>query len=239
MCQWTRLRPWNSILLPAKNNPARTSRRRRAAMIRNRTASFACGLIIAALVAPAQNAFAKDDFGRIVHHIEANYHVHRQHRWVMGLAGFTVKFWHIAGVKSFKGAIFENQPFVNAASDTRLDELVRAAMDSGWQPLVQSWDRHTGERTYVYAQDLGRDMKLLVVNLESNEAVVVQVKVDPQKLNDFIEETSVGRHHDRPATREEVEPQSEQKVELAAATFPDWDGICLFPQYDSQPLTEQ
>jgi hypothetical protein len=207
-------------------------------MIRNRSLSFACGLIIAALVASAQNAFAKDDFGRIVHHIEANYHVHRQHRWVMGLAGFTVKFWHIAGVKSFKGAIFENQPFVNAASDTRFDELVRAAMDSGWQPLVQSWDRHTGERTYVYAQDLGRDMKLLVVNLESNEAVVVQVKVDPQKLNDFIEETSAGRHHDRPATHEEVEPQSEQTVELAASTSTDWDGICLFPQYDSQPSTE-
>jgi hypothetical protein len=207
-------------------------------MIRNRSLSFACGLILLALVAPAQNAFAKDDFGRIVHHIEANYHVHRQHRWVMGLAGFTVKFWHIAGVKSFKGAIFENQPFVNAASDTRFDELARAAMDSSWQPLVQSWDRHTGERSYVYAQDLGRDMKLLVVNLESNEAVVVQVKVDPKKLNDFIEETSAGRHHDRRVPREEAEPQSEQKIELAASTSPDWDGICLFPQYDSQPVTE-
>ncbi len=122
-------------------------------MTRNKTLALACGLIIATLVAPAQNAFAKDDFGKIVHHIEANYHVHRQHRWVMGLAGFTVKVWHIAGVKSFKGAIFENQPFVNAASDTRFDEVVRAAMDSGWQPVVQSWDRRTGERTYIYAQD--------------------------------------------------------------------------------------
>jgi len=63
----------------------------------------------------------------------------------MGLAGFTVRFWHIGGVKSLKGAIFENQRFTNAASDTRFDEIVRAAMDSGWQPLVQSWDRRTGE----------------------------------------------------------------------------------------------
>jgi len=55
-------------------------------MIRNKTLSFTCGLIIVALAAPAQNAFAKDDFGKIVHHIEASYHVHRQHRWVMGLA---------------------------------------------------------------------------------------------------------------------------------------------------------
>jgi len=207
-------------------------------MIRNKTLSFACGLIIVALAAPAQNACAKDDFGKIVHHIETQYHVHRQHRWVMGLAGFTVKFWHFAGVKSFKGAIFENQPFVNAASDARFDEVVRAAMDSGWQPLVQSWDRHTGERTYIYAQDLGKDMKVLVVNLESNEAVVLQVKVDPKKLNDFVEETSAGHHRNRPTPREETAPQSENRVELAAATSPDWDGICLFAQEDAQPVTE-
>jgi hypothetical protein len=206
-------------------------------MIRNsRTFAFVY-FLLAAFVIPTQNAFARDDFGKIVHHIEAKYHVHRQHRWVMGLAGFTVKFWHVGGVKNFKGAIFENQPFVNAASDTRFDEVVRAAMDSGWQPLVQSWDRHTGERTYIYAQDLGKDMKVLVVNLESNEAVVLQVKVDPQKLNDFIEETSAGHHRNHPTTREETAP-SEDRVELATATSESWDGVCLFVQDDPQPAMQ-
>jgi hypothetical protein len=207
-------------------------------MIRNsRTFTFAC-LMLAAFLAPAQNAFARDDFGKIVHHIEVNYHVHRQHRWVMGLAGFTVKFWHVAGVKSLKGAIFENQLFVNTASDTRFDEVVRAAMDSGWQPLVQSWDRHTGERTYIYAQDLGKDMKLLVVNLESNEAVVLQVKVDPKKLNDFIEETNAGHHRSRPMPREETAPQSEDTVELADVSAQSWDGVCLFLQDEPQAATQ-
>ena len=210
-------------------------------MIRNsKTFTFAC-LVVAAFLMPAENAFARDDFGKIVHHIEVNYHVHRQHRWVMGLAGFTVKVWHIAGVKSFKGAIFENQPFVNAASDTRFDEVVRAAMDSGWQPLVQSWDRHSGERTYVYAQEVsskkGRDLKLLVVNLEPNEAIVVQVKVDPQKLNAFIEQT-VPDHHGRPVRRQEAGPESDPTVEVAAAASPEWDGICLFTQDDAQPAAE-
>jgi hypothetical protein len=207
-------------------------------MIRNKKVlTFAC-LMLAAFLVPAQNAFARDDFGKIVHHIEANYHVHRQHRWVMGLAGFTVKFWHVAGVKSLKGAIFENQPFVNAASDTRFDEVVRAAMDSGWQPLVQSWDRRSGERTYIYAQDLGKDMKLLVVNLESNEAVVLQVKVDPKKLNDFIEETNAGHHRNSPMRREETAPQGDEAVEVAVANSQSWDGVCLFVQ-DDQPAVMQ
>ena len=205
-------------------------------MITNsKTFTFAC-LVVAGLLMPTQNAFARDDFGKIVHHIEVNYHVHRQHRWVMGLAGFTVKFWHVAGVKSLKGAIFENQPFVNAASDTRFDEVVRAAMDSGWQPLVQSWDRHSGERTYIYAQEVaskkGSDMKLLVVNLESNEAVVLQVKVDPKKLNDFIEETNAVHHRNRPMPHEETAPHSDEAVELAVANSQSWDGVCLFVQDD-------
>ncbi|MGC2743374.1 MAG: hypothetical protein WA672_09310 [Candidatus Angelobacter sp.] len=207
-------------------------------MIRNsRTFTFAW-LMLAGIFATTPNAFARDDFGKIVHHIEVNYHVHRQHRWVMGLAGFTVKVWHIAGVKSLKGAIFENQPFVNAASDTRFDQVVRAAMDSGWQPLVQSWDRHTGERTYIYAQDLGKDMKVLVVNLESNEAVVLQVKVEPKKLNDFIEETSAGHHRNQPMPREENAPQNDDKIELATATSQSWDGVCLFLEDDPPAETQ-
>ena len=208
-------------------------------MIRSsKTLTFAC-LILAALLAPAPSAFARDDFGKIVHHIEANYHVHRQHRFVMGLAGFTVRFWHIGGVKSLKGAIFENQRFTNAASDTRFDEIVRAAMDSGWQPLVQSWDRRTGERTYIYAQDLGKDMKVLVVTLESNEAIVLQVKVDPRKLDEFIEETSPGGHHrNRPVPREESQPQNDDSVEVAASTPQNWDGVCLFLQEDPQPSVQ-
>ena len=199
--------------------------------------AIASAVVLSCFGAPTQAA-ASDDFGKIVHHIEANYHVHRQQRWAMGLAGFTVKFWHIAGVKNFKGAIFENQPFVNAASDTRFDEVVRAAMDSGWQPLVQSWDRHTGERTYIYAQDLGKDMKVLMVSLESNEAVVLQVKVDPKKLNDFIEETNAGHHRSRPMPHEETAPQVEDRVELADANPQSWDGICLFVQDDAQSVTE-
>src|SRR5579864_4695046 len=206
MFPWTKWHRWSAIWLREKNTLRSRNKRRRAAMIRNsKTFTFALALSVAAFFGPAQNAFARDDFGKIVHHIEANYHVHRQHRWVMGLAGLTVKFWHIGGVKSFKGAIFEDQPFVNAASDTRFDEVVRAAMDSGWQPLVQSWDRHTGERTYIYAQDLGKDMKVLVVNLESSEAVVLQVKVDPKKLNEFVQETMPDHRH-RTAPGEEVEP---------------------------------
>ncbi|HEY2914674.1 MAG TPA: hypothetical protein VGK21_15020, partial [Candidatus Angelobacter sp.] len=102
------------------------------------------------------------------------------------------------------------------------------------QPLVQSWDRHSGERTYIYAQDLGKDMKVLVVSLESNEAVVLQVKVDPQKLNDVIEGSYGGHHRSRPMPHEETAPQSDDRVELAAVSPQRWDGTCLFLEEEPQ-----
>lgn len=136
-----------------------------------------------------------DDFGRIVHHIEASYHVHRNHRFLMGCAGMVVKFWHLGGVKNLKIAIFEDQHLDGTAADSQLDAIVQRASQSGWHPMVRSYSRRTGEHSFVYAQDAGKDMKLLVVSVEPNEAVVVQVKLDPDKLAQFLDE-NVG-HHDR------------------------------------------
>lgn len=199
--------------------------------------SFAIGgfLLAAFLLAGSHTASAKDDFGKIVHHIETNYNVHRQYRWAMGLAGFTVKFWHIAGVKSFKGAIFENQQFVNTSLDRRFDEVVREAMESGWQPVVQTYDRRSGEHTYIYAQNLGKDMKVLVVSLEPTEAVVLQVKVNPNKLADFVNEASAGHGQRRPsAPIENTRPQKQEQTEVAAVET-DWSGTCLFPADEETP----
>jgi hypothetical protein len=189
---------------------------------------FVAAVTLICSFAASQQALAKDDFGKIVKHIEVNYNVHRENRFAFGLAGFVVKFWHVAGVKSFKGAMFENGRLLNAAADNHFDQLMRTAMNSGWQSMVQSYDRRTGERTYIYAQDLGKDMKLLVVNLESNEAVVIQVKVNPDKLSDFVKEAGAGHHHGgvQPG---ELPVTHEQTIE-AGVTAQSWEGVCLMPE---------
>jgi hypothetical protein len=153
---------------------------------------FFCACIVVGLNSDVVYA---DDFGRIVHHIEASYHVHRNHRFLVGCAGMLVRFWHIGGVKSLKLAIFEDQHLDGTKTDSRLDEIVQRASRSGWEPMVRSYSRHSGEHTYVYAQDAGKDLKLLVVSVEANDAVVVQVKVDPDMLAKFLDQ-NVG--HARP-----------------------------------------
>lgn len=137
-----------------------------------------------------------DDFGNIVRHIEARYHAHRNYRFLMAFAGFTVKLWPGTGVRDVKIAFFENQNLFQSDPDTELDEILQTAGKAGWQPMVKSNSRRRGERSYVYAQPSGKDLRLLVVNLEHNEAEVIEVKIDPDKLEKFIDEHEHHSHED-------------------------------------------
>lgn len=169
-------------------------------MIRTRTklnvlAALFCAAALALNLLP-ESAQA-DDFGRIVHRIEASYHVHRSHRFLMGFAGLVVKFWHVGGVKSMKAAVFEDQSLDLSSPDTSLEEIIQAAARSGWQPVVRSFSRRTGETAYVYMQPAGKDVKMLVVSVEPDEAAVIQLKFSPDKLSKFLDE-EIGGHHDHP-----------------------------------------
>jgi hypothetical protein len=137
------------------------------------------------LAAPAAKA---DDFGKVVNVIEAEYHVHRNYRVLMSLAGVAVKCSRVGGVKTVKIAFFENQHLEAAELDSRLDEMVERASTSGWRPLVKHLSRHNNEHEYIYARTRGADVDILVVSVEPNEAVVLQVKVNPTKLSQFINE---------------------------------------------------
>jgi hypothetical protein len=133
-----------------------------------------------------------DDFGRIVHRIEASYHVHRDHRFLMGLSGLVVRFCHIGGIKNLKMAVFEHQHFDFGAADSKLDDLVLAAASSGWRPVVRSFSRRTGECAHIYLQEEGHDAQLLIVSVERDEAVVVQLQFDADKLIRFLDQAAAG-----------------------------------------------
>ncbi|HLY97920.1 MAG TPA: hypothetical protein VKT33_02530 [Candidatus Angelobacter sp.] len=148
-------------------------------------------LIVCAVLMFGATAFGSDGkndatFKNVVQHIESHYHAHRSHGFLMGFAGLMVKSTQSSGVRDMKMAIFEDQNFSDTGSDTKFDEVVRAALDHGWQPLVQSYSRHSGEHSYIYAQYAGKDMKLLLVTLESSEAVVMQIRIDPDHLSEFV-----------------------------------------------------
>jgi hypothetical protein len=148
----------------------------------------AAAVVLSALCAAPVSA---DDFGDIVHHIEVRYHAHRNFRFLMACAGLTFKMWQGSGVRDVKIALFENQNLFRANPDREIEDILRNTGKTGWQPMVKSYSHKSGDRVYIYGQPPGADkeVKLLIVNIEHNEAEVIQVKVDPDKLEKFI-----GRH---------------------------------------------
>ncbi len=151
-----------------------------------RAALPVCALLVFLWAGTGTASAQNDDFERIVHHIESRYHAHRNYAFLMALAGLTVKAWQGSGVKDVKIAYFEDQQVLQTASDRELDELVQAVGHSGWQPMVKSVSRRRGNHVYIYASTEGKDLRLLIVNVEPNEAEVVQVKLDPRKLDEFL-----------------------------------------------------
>lgn len=161
--------------------------------------------LLCVLWAGTARASAADDFGQIVHEIEARYHVHRNFRFLMGLAGFTAKISHVAGTKSFKAALFADQHV--DATGAELDDLVMSVGARGWQPLVRSFDVRNGEYTYIYARGQESDMRVLLVTVEPNDGLVPEMTVNQARLPEFIDRH---QHHGMHVSADLVGNEREQ-----------------------------
>lgn len=160
---------------------------------RIKTVSLACLLVAVACwfcsgTVFANDDFSRDDFNRIVRHIEVHYHVHRNHSFAVAFAGLIVNFWHFAGVKGLRAAIFDDQEFLRTAADTHFDQVVQQAAGSGWQPVLASYSRRSGTHDYMYFKASGKDICLLLVNLEPSEAEVMEIKLDPEAFRKFVDD---------------------------------------------------
>ena len=146
-------------------------------------------LLVALLVLVANTAFARDEFDEIVSHIESQYHVRHNHGFLMAVAGLVVNVSHV-GVKGMRTAIFDDQQLIGSGSDREFDEVMRKTLKGGWHPVVRHYSRRSGECTYIYARTEGKELKVLVANLEPNEAVVFEARINPKKLEEFMNEHS-------------------------------------------------
>ena len=134
---------------------------------------------------------ADDPYGKVVKQLEKDYHAKKTRIPFIGLGNFVLKFWHPAGVKNVKIAVFQNQQF--DSSGGKLDSVMKGAVASDWHPLLREFSRNDNRWTYVYYGDPQKDTKVLVVNVDRQNAVVAEVKFEPVKLLEFIQNPALGR----------------------------------------------
>jgi hypothetical protein len=129
-------------------------------------------------------------FDAITSHLKTQYKARKRSIPFMGLARFAVKIIHPVGVKSIKVAIFEELDHAPAAGNNELSAIMRNALSSEWQPLIRIRSRD-GEQMYVYATDEGNSVKLMVVQIDGPDAFVARVKINPDKLKEFLENPKI------------------------------------------------
>jgi hypothetical protein len=161
-------------------------------MKKSRRMTLTCALLSpVALFIFAAPAAAKDrEFDAVVRHIETTYRTKRVRVPFMGLARFVVRVAKPEGVKSFKLATFENLSAADPAAEARLGEVLRGALKSDWRPLVRVRSRRDGSQAHVYLRDDGKDVRLLVVSVEPEEATVIRVRLGRATLLKWMDDPS-------------------------------------------------
>jgi hypothetical protein len=102
---------------------------------------------------------------------------------LFGLVRFSVAVVHPAGAGQLRLAVFEH---ADLESD-KFSQLTDAVVGHEWKPMVRVRSRNH-ESTNIYAQQQGRDLRLLITSLDGGEATFVQVQMRPAQLMKFIDD---------------------------------------------------
>jgi VWFA-related protein len=158
-------------------------------------------IMVALFATPSFFALAKGKgFKDVVKHIEKNYGAKKVRIPFLGLANFAIKVIRPAGVKGFKLAVFENQNFSDCPPDgladglcaASFDAVMRTAYNEDWQPMVQvSSKRNGSSHTFIYVNSSGKDVQFALAMLQDREAVVLEVKFNPDKAARFLDNPKI------------------------------------------------
>ena len=98
------------------------------------------------------------------------------------------------GVSDFRIAVFQGK---HCRKSTNLDQaLLLKAAGPGWQPILRSESRRSGERALIYARPARHNrMRMMIVAHEDNEAAVIELELDMKEFSEFI--ASAQRGDDR------------------------------------------
>jgi hypothetical protein len=136
--------------------------------------------VVCTLACSAALSAADKQFKEVVQAISAELKTKPMHIPLMGLINAAAFVIRPAGTKHMDVAVFEN---VTEDHDGReVARLIRKAVGGDWKPFVQTYSDH-GDASLVYLRPDGKnDIKLLVATVGSNDATVVELKLNPDAL---------------------------------------------------------
>ena len=140
--------------------------------------------LVFTFIAPPVHA-KDDEFEAVTKHLKTKYQAKKIKIPFMWLARFAVKVVRPAGVKSFNITLFENLQFSRATLDEEMQSAMKNSLSHDWSPVIRVRSRN-GEQVYAYLREDGKNVKLMLVTVDKDNASVIRATFSPEKLAEFI-----------------------------------------------------
>lgn len=160
-------------------------------MIKRKSVFGLIGLLLFTftVLAPAANA-QKNEFTAIANHLQSKYQARKVHIPFMFLARFAVGIVRPAGVKSFNITLFNDLKFSRESIDIEMQQAMRQSFGPEWSSVFHVRSRD-GQQAYMYMRDAGKNVNLVVVTVDKENAAVIRATFSPEKLAQFINDPKI------------------------------------------------
>ena len=176
--------------------------------------------VVLLILTPVVALAGDESFSTVVKHIKTNYHAKQQGFFgAMMIARFAVKVIKPAGVKNFKLVLLKDLDYSDTPTPKagQFHSFIQDKIDPCWTPLLQYSSPREKQWTYAFITREKEDVKVLVITLQEQNAVVLQTKFSPAKLVEFMNNPQImgislnneNRSKDRVATKSD-NPDSDE-----------------------------
>lgn len=143
-------------------------------------------LVLAIAMGAHSPVMADSSFERLARSLEQKLDLQREQipaKWLMNTVLFVAR---PAGVKQMDIAVFEDFDGRDERTAVQFLETVRENVDQSWKPWVRTWSRRDGEHTTIFVRPAGNNWELLVATAEPGEATLLRMKVNAQRMAEYV-----------------------------------------------------
>jgi hypothetical protein len=142
------------------------------------------------LNATAAEAKPPREYQAIVQHLKTKYKAKKVNLFFMWAARAIVSIARPAGVKSFSLTVFNDLKFSYETVDNEMSMAMRNSYGPEWSEVFHDRSRE-GQQAYLYLREAGKDVKVVLVTIEKENAAVMRATFSPEKVADFINDPKV------------------------------------------------
>jgi hypothetical protein len=155
---------------------------------------------LALLLAPCAGAVERD-FKALTGAIESHFNVKREEIPMMGLVKFIAHTASAGNLNGLELANFEGLEY-SENNAREFANIVSRILDDNWRPMIRVQSRRSGEYTSVWVRGDKGQWRMMIANLERNEANVIELKVNADDLLKWVRDPEhAGDHASRIADR--------------------------------------